>query len=460
MTEQEITRTIEGQRRFFATRKTFDIDYRVALLKRLRDNISKYQDDINAALKQDIGKSAYEAYMCEVGLVLSDIRLTIRHIRRWSRARRVHTHIGNFPSVSRIIPEPYGTVLIMSPWNYPFLLSLQPLIGAVAAGNTVILKPSNYSPHTTQMLKRLIEETFPKDHVSVVTGGREENAALLDQKFDYIFFTGSVKVGKLVMEKASRHLCPTTLELGGKSPCIVDHTANLKLAAKRICFGKHVNVGQTCIAPDYLFVEECVKDEFLNHYKNCIKEMFGDNPIDNNPDYGKIVNKKHFDRVSRLINPNKVIFGGRTNEATQQIEPTILDNVSAEDPVMQEEIFGPILPVMTFNKIEEVEQFVTKRAKPLACYVFTNDKKVERTFMRYISFGGGCINDTINHICTDTMGFGGVGESGMGSYHGKRTFLTFSHEKSILKKSQLIDTPMRYQPYKTLYSKLLHTLLR
>lgn len=460
MTEKEIIHIIEDQRRFFATRKTFDVDYRISLLKRLRENVIRYQDDISMALKQDVGKSAYESYMCEVGLVLSDIRLTLKNIRKWTSAKRVRTHIGNFPSVSRVVPEPYGTVLIMSPWNYPFLLSLQPLVGAIAAGNTVVLKPSNYSPHTTQMLKRLIGETFPQDYVSVITGGREENAALLEQKFDYIFFTGSVKVGKLVMEKASRHLCPVTLELGGKSPCIVDHTADLKLAAKRICFGKHVNVGQTCIAPDYLFVEECIKDEFLNYYMNCVKEMFGENPIDNNPDYGKIVNKKHFDRVSRLIDSDKVIFGGRTNEETLQIEPTIMDHITEEDAVMKEEIFGPILPVMTFKNIEEVERFIQRRDKPLACYLFTQDKRVERTFLKYISFGGGCINDTINHICTDTMGFGGVGESGMGSYHGKKTFLTFSHEKSVLKKSLIIDTPMRYQPYKKLYDKVLRMILR
>jgi len=459
MTQQEIIQIIERQRSFFATRKTFDINYRITILKQLRSNIIKYEGEIAEAIRKDLGKPAYESYMCEIGLALGEIRFMLRHIHRWAHTKQVPTHLGNFPSKSMVIQEPYGTVLIISPWNYPFLLSIQPLIGAIAAGNTVVIKPSNYSPHATQILQKIISQSFPSDYVAVITGGRDENTALLEQKFDYIFFTGSVTVGKLVMEKAARHLCPVTLELGGKSPVIIDRTANLKLAAKRVCFGKHVNCGQTCIAPDYVMIEECVKNEFLHHYKDCIHEMFGDNILQN-PSWGKIVNAKHYNRLLNLILPEKVIIGGRSNAETLQIEPTVMDNVCGEDAIMKEEIFGPILPVLTFKTIEECEQFILKRPKPLACYIFTNDKRIEKTFSQYISFGGGCINDTINHICTDHMGFGGVENSGMGAYHGKLSFETFSHAKSMIKKSQIIDLPMRYQPYKERFGRLLHWILR
>lgn len=459
MTQQEIVQLIEAQRRFFGTRSTFDINFRISMLKKLRANIVKYESEITEAIRQDLGKPPYESYMCEVGLALGEIRFVLRHIRRWARTRRVPTHLGNFPSRSMVVQEPYGTVLIMSPWNYPFLLSIEPMIGAIAAGNTVVLKPSNYSPFATQILQKIISESFPAEYVTVITGGRDENTALLEQKFDYIFFTGSVKVGKLVMAKASQHLCPVTLELGGKSPVIIDRTANLKLAARRVCFGKHVNCGQTCIAPDYVMIEECVKEEFIRHYRECIHEMFGDNILQN-PSWGKIVNRKHYDRLQGLILPEKVIIGGKGNADTLQIEPTVMDNVTSEDAIMKEEIFGPILPILTFKSIEECEQFVSGRPKPLACYIFTNDKNIEKTFSRYISFGGGCINDTINHICTEHMGFGGVGNSGMGAYHGKLTFQTFSHAKSMIRKSQLIDLPMRYQPYRKVFERLIHWILR
>lgn len=459
MTDKEIIQIIENQRTFFRTRRTFDVSYRIEMLKRLQRAIRLYEKEICEALRQDVGKSAYEGYMCEVGMALGELCYMLKHIRRWARPHRASTHLGNFPSRSKVVEEPFGSVLIMSPWNYPFLLSVEPLIGAVAAGNTVILKPSNYSPATTGLLKQLISEVFPPEHVAVVTGGRDENRALLEQKFDYIFFTGSVAVGKMVMEKASRHLCPVTLELGGKSPCIVDHTANLKLAAKRICFGKYVNCGQTCIAPDYLMIEESVKEEFLGYYRQCIVDMFGTQPLQN-PDYGKIVNQKHFNRLKGLIDSSRIIVGGQMNESTLQIAPSVMDNVSLDDAIMKEEIFGPVLPVMTFRKIDEVVDFVTSRPKPLACYVFTNDREIEKTFTRYVSFGGGCINDTINHICTESMGFGGVGESGMGSYHGRLTFQTFSHRKSMISKSQLIDIPLRYQPYKKYYDRIVHLIMK
>lgn len=459
MTESEIKSIVSAQNGYFRSHQTFDVAFRLQTLKRFRDNIKKHESDLCEALRLDLGKSDVESYMCEIGMTLSELSYVIRHLRRWARPHRVGTHLGNFPAKSMVVQEPFGTVLIMSPWNYPILLSFSPLIGAIAAGNTAVLKPSDYSSNCTNIVKTIVEETFERGYVDVITGGRAENTALLEQKFDYIFFTGSPAVGKLVMEKASAHLTPVTLELGGKSPVIIDRTANLKLAAKRLCFGKYVNCGQTCIAPDYLMIEECIKDEFLGYYKAFAKEMYGDNPLED-PTYGKIVNIKHYTRVKGLIDPAKVIYGGRCNEATLQIEPTIMDNVTADDAIMQEEIFGPILPVMTWTNIEEVEQFIINRAKPLACYVFTNSKAIEERFTKYVSFGGGCINDVINHIVTENMGFGGVGESGMGSYHGKLTFQTFSHAKSMIKKSQLIDMPMRYRPYKKFYDKLVHLIMK
>ena len=459
MTESEIKSIVAAQNAYFRTHKTFDVAFRIQALKKLREAIKKHEDEICEALRIDIGKSAYESYMCEIGMTLGELSYVVKHLRRWARPHRVATHLGNFPSISKVIQEPFGTVLIMSPWNYPILLSFEPLIGAIAAGNTAVLKPSNYSPNCSKIVQSIVEETFERGYVDVITGGRAENTALLEQKFDYIFFTGSPSVGKLVMEKASAHLTPVTLELGGKSPVIIDHTANLKLAARRLCFGKYVNCGQTCIAPDYLMIEESIKDEFLGYYKQFAKEMYGENPLED-PTYGKIVNIKHFTRVKGLIDPAKVIYGGRYNEATLQIEPTIMDNVTPDDAIMKEEIFGPILPVMTWKNIDEVEKFIIDRAKPLACYVFTNDKAIEERFTKYVSFGGGCINDVINHIATETMGFGGVGESGMGSYHGKLSFQTFSHAKSMIKKSQLIDLPMRYRPYKKYYDKIIHLIMR
>ncbi|MCQ2335150.1 MAG: aldehyde dehydrogenase [Paludibacteraceae bacterium] len=457
MTESEIKQIVSAQRTFFASRKTFDVSYRIAVLKKLRTNIKKYERELGDALLQDLGKSPTEGFMCETGMALGELSYVLRHVRRWARTKYVPTHLANFPSLSKVVQEPFGTVLVMSPWNYPVLLSLDPLIGAIAAGNTVVLKPSNYSPNCSRVLQQLLEETFERGHVDVITGGRTENTALLEQKFDYIFFTGSPTVGKLVMEKASHFLTPVTLELGGKSPVIIDHTANLKLAARRLCFGKNVNCGQTCIAPDYLLIEECVKEQFLNYYKEYLHEMYGDNPL-SDPSYGKIVNIKHFTRVKGLIDASKVVCGGRVNEETLQIEPTVMDHVTPDDAVMQEEIFGPILPVLTWQKIEEAEALILSRPKPLACYVFTNDRSIEERFTRYVSYGGGCINDCINHIVSETMGFGGVGESGMGSYHGHLSFQTFSHAKSVLKKSQWIDIPLRYRPYKKYYDSMVHLI--
>ena len=447
------------QKEYFRSGVTFSVEYRLNLLRTLKKTIKEYEPEIQRAIKKDIGKAEAESYMCEVGLTMSEISYIEHHLKSWAKTRKVRTTLGNFPSVSRIVQEPYGSVLIMSPWNYPFLLAMEPLAGAIAAGNTVVLKPSNYSPETSRMIRIIAERVFDPGQVSVVLGGREENQALLEQKFDYIFFTGSVKVGKLVMEKASRHLTPVSLELGGKSPCIVDHTANLKLAAKRIAYGKYLNCGQTCIAPDYLLIEKSVKEKFLSYYRQAVKKMFGEQPLDN-PDYGKIVNRKHFDRLCALMDQKKIILGGELQPDKLQIAPTVMDDVTGEDAIMQEEIFGPILPVITVADMQEAEQFVLKRPKPLALYLFTGDSAAEKRFMKQIPFGGGCINDTIAHLVSEEMAFGGVGNSGMGSYHGKKSFETFSHAKGVLKKSTLIDTPMRYQPYNEIYGKIIHLILR
>ncbi|MFQ9515939.1 MAG: aldehyde dehydrogenase [Eubacterium sp.] len=454
----EINKIVQKQREFFETGKTFDINYRIAMLKKFKQAILNHEAEINEALKDDLGKSETETYMCETGMTLSELSYQIKHIKKWSKNKRRRTGLANFHAKSFTVQEPYGSVLIMSPWNYPFMLCLEPMVGAIAAGNCCVLKPSAYSPETSAIIKTIVEEVFPQEYVAVVEGGRAENTELLNQRFDYIFFTGGVTVGKLVMEKASVNLTPVTLELGGKSPCIIDDTCNVKLAAKRLVFGKFLNCGQTCVAPDYVLVDKKVKNEFINHVKIQIEKMFGSSPL-SNPDYGKIINKKHFDRLKGLIDSDKVVAGGKFNERTLQIEPTVMDHVTSEDAVMQEEIFGPIMPVITYDTIDEAEKFVKNREKPLALYVFTKKKNVEERFLKYVSFGGGCVNDTIMHLATSEMGFGGVGNSGMGSYHGKKSFDTFSHEKSILKKYCWIDMPMRYQPYKNLYLKIIKMFL-
>lgn len=454
----EIRKLTECQKTFFHTHKTIDISYRITMLKKLKQSILAHEADISEALRTDLGKSETEAYMCETGLTLSELTYQIRHLKKWSRPKRHKTGLANFHAKSFTIPEPYGCVLIMSPWNYPFMLCMEPMIGAVAAGNCCVLKPSAYSPATSAVIKKIITEVFPEEYVAVVEGGRTENTALLEQRFDYIFFTGGVQVGRLVMEKAASRLTPVTLELGGKSPCIIDASCDLRLAAARLVFGKYLNCGQTCVAPDYALVDKKIKDAFLEQVKTQITKMFGKNPLEN-PDYGKIINRKHFDRINGLIDKNKIVFGGRVNAETLQIEPTVLDHITPEDAVMQEEIFGPVLPILTYETLDEAENFIREREKPLALYLFTKSKDAEKRFLKYVSFGGGCINDTIIHLATSEMGFGGVGNSGMGSYHGKKSFDTFSHEKSIVKKYCWIDMPMRYQPYKSLYLKIIKWFL-
>lgn len=455
----EMNVIVEKQKAFFEKNRTKSYGFRQKALLRLKRTILYYEKEIEEALKQDLGKSDFEAYMTEVGMTLSELNYVEKHLRSWIKKRSVLTPLAHFPAKSFEVPEPYGTVLIMAPWNYPFMLCMEPLIGAIAAGNCCVIKPSAYAPQTSAVIKKILSCIFPEEFVAVVEGGREENIALLEQKFDYIFFTGSKAVGKIVLEKAAKNLIPVTLELGGKSPCIVDETANLKLAAKRVVFGKYLNCGQTCVAPDYLLVQEDVKDKFLEYLKYWIDKMFGVEPL-KNQDYPRIINEKHYERIMKLIEGETIVKGGYGNKERLFITPTVLEHITEKSPIMQEEIFGPILPVLTYRCLKDAENFIKKGEKPLALYFFTGKKQREQKILQEISFGGGCINDTIIHLATSRMGFGGVGASGMGSYHGKRSFDTFSHTKSIVKRYQEIDLPIRYQPYTFGKKKLLHLFLK
>ena len=451
---------LENQRKFFRTGATLPVDFRIAMLKKLQSAVEQHEAGITAALTADLGKSDFEAFMCEIGLVKTELSYMIRNTRRLASDRRVRTPLAQFAASSCKKPTPYGNVLIMSPWNYPFLLTMDPLVEAIAAGNTVILKPSAYSPATSAVIREIIAECFSPEYVAVVTGGRKENATLLEKKFDLVFFTGSQAVGREVLRHTAEHLTPAILELGGKSPCIVDSTAKLELAAKRIVFGKFLNCGQTCVAPDYILCHRGVKDQLVAELCKQARQQYGENPLEN-PDYGKIINEKHFDRIRGLIHPDKVVLGGVSNRETRQIAPTIMDNITWEDAVMQEEIFGPLLPILTFEDFDEVYALLAEKPKPLALYLFSEDKARIREVTERCSYGGGCVNDTIIHLATSEMGFGGVGESGMGSYHGKEGFDAFSHIKSIVDKKTWMDLPMRYQPYnRGLYGKLLRMFLK
>lgn len=460
MEQQQISALVSEQRAFFESGKTLCMCYRKEALQKLYAAIVSRESALIDALQKDLGKSDFESYMCEIGMVLDEISYMLKHLEGFAKEKRVRTPLAQFASRSYVKPSPYGVVLIMSPWNYPFLLTLDPLVDALAAGNTAIIKPGAYAPATAQAIKELLESIFPREYVAVVTGGRAENTYLLDQKFDYIFFTGSKGVGKEVMKKAAEHLTPVTLELGGKSPCIVDESADLALAARRIAFGKYLNCGQTCVAPDYVLCHKSVRDRFVELLKEEISRQYGKHPLQN-ADYGHIINQKHFERVCSLIDSDKTVHGGRTNADTLQIEPTVMTNIGWDDAVMGEEIFGPVLPVLTFETVDEVIETVNSHDRPLALYLFSSNKKTVRRITSRCQFGGGCINDVIIHLATAHMGFGGVGESGMGAYHGKVGFDTFSHKKSIVDKKTWIDLPMRYQPYdKKLNAKLLRMFLK
>ena len=495
---------VERQREFFRSGKTLPVEYRIRTLKALRDAIVTMEPEIEAALKEDLGKNQVESYMCESGMVLSELSYTLKNIRKWSRTRRVRTPLAQFPAKSYIIPEPYGNVLIMSPWNYPFLLCLSPLASAIAAGNTAVIKPSAYSPATSRVISGLVSRVFEPGHAAVVEGGRDMNSDLLKQKFDYIFFTGSKTVGRLVMDKAAEHLTPVTLELGGKSPVIVDRTADLRASARRIVFGKFLNCGQTCVAPDYVLVDNEVADRFIEMCKEETLLMYGFDALAND-DYGHIINRKHFDRLKALIDGCKaagngrnghegICFGGRTDAGTLKIDPTIvrlspeiispssLSSISpghdtpedgyptgqqtattereGQEAVMADEIFGPILPVIPYSDINDAVEYIDRNPRPLATYIFTRDRKLKRELLARLRFGGGCINDTIIHIATERMPFGGVGESGMGHYHGRYGFETFSHLKSIVDKPTWLDLPMRYQPFTGLKFRIIRAFMK
>lgn len=447
---------VEMQRSAHLLHKPYTVDQRIQMLEILRAAILDREELIYAALEQDLGKSPGEAYMAEIGIVLSEISCVVAHLRKWAAPKRVHTPLVLFPARSYILREPYGVVLIMAPWNYPFQLTMAPLVGALAAGNHCILKPSNYSAATSQVMYDLISDCFPQEIAAVVLGGRHENQALLEEKFDYIFFTGGVTVGRLVLEKAAKNLTPVTLELGGKSPCIVDESAHIPTAARRIAFGKALNSGQTCVAPDYLLVHESVQEKLLAHIIACWHQFYGD--ALNSPQWPRMISRHHYERVMQLMNGQQIYYGGQGDG--ERISPTILTNVSWNAPVMQEEIFGPLLPVITYYDLDDAIAKINAGEKPLALYLFSRRAAVQEKILEKVSFGGGCINDTVVHLSNHHLPFGGVGHSGMGGYHGKHSFDTFSHEKSILKKGNWLDIKARYAPFTDKKTKLIKKLLK
>ncbi|MBQ7065150.1 MAG: aldehyde dehydrogenase [Firmicutes bacterium] len=459
MNEKDLGELIAAQRRLFASGRTLPVDFRLRMLKKLKETLRFHENEVLEALEHDLGKNRFEGYMCEVGMTYAEISYLCRHLRRFAAPGRVRTPLAQFAAKSYSQPSPYGNVLIMSPWNYPLMLTLEPLADAIAAGNTVIVKPSAYSPATSEVVARILGECFPREYVAVVTGGRAENQALLEQKFDMIFFTGSQNVGKEVLRHAAEHLTPAVLELGGKSPCIVDRTANIPLAARRIVFGKFLNAGQTCVAPDYVLCDRRIKDELTQAILTEIERQYGSDTL-HNAHYGRIINRKHFSRLLGLVDPDKTVIGGTGDAETLWIAPTVMDMVTWEDKVMQEEIFGPILPILTYDKLPQAVKDLADKPKPLALYFFSENPKHIRHVMEECRFGGGCVNDTIIHLATSEMGFGGVGESGMGSYHGRAGFDCFTHYKSIVDKGTLIDLPMRYQPSTRLNEKLISLFLR
>ena len=458
MTEQEI-KDILQQHHFFSSGKTIPAEFRLKQLESLKEAMIRHEADLAAALKEDLGKSRMESYMCEIGLTLSELTWMQKHLRSLMRSKRVSTPAAQFAAKSFRSPSPYGTVLIMSPWNYPVLLTLDPLIDAIAAGNTAVVKPSAYAPCTFDVMKTMIEECFPAHYVAVVDGGRAENQALLQQRFDMIFFTGGKTVGREVLRHAAEYLTPVTLELGGKSPCIVDSTAKIRLAAKRIVFGKYLNCGQTCVAPDYILCDKRIRDELITAILAEIEKQFGKEPL-KNPNYGKIINEKHFERILGLINREKLVYGGQSEPELLRIAPTVLNNITWDDAVMGEEIFGPLLPILTFDTLDEALDTVESHPHPLALYFFSEDKAAQKKVLDTCRFGGGCINDTIIHLATSDMPFGGVGESGMGSYHGRVGFETFSHYRSIVDKKTWMDLPIRYQKYTGLKEKMMRMFLK
>ena len=454
----QLRKKLQKQAEFFNSGGTMDPEVRIEALKKIKSAIMKYENEISESLYKDLGKSRFEAFLTEIGMVYQEINHAATNVKKWAKPKSARTPFSLHPAKSWTVAEPYGRVLIIGPWNYPFQLIIAPLIGAIAAGNVAVLKPSELAPHTSAILEKLISNTFDPSFVFVEEGGIETTQKLLTEQFDCIFFTGGSQIGKIIMEAASKHLTPVTLELGGKSPVIVNNDVPLDMTAKKIAWGKFLNAGQTCVAPDYILVHADIKDRLIERIGLYVKIFFGDNP-ETSPDYPRIINIKHFNRIKDLLKNTTIVFGGFTNEKQLYISPTVVKDVSLSHPVMKEEIFGPVLPVIEFSKIDDAVSIVRGMSKPLALYLFTSSKEVERKILSEISSGGVMINDTIVHIANHHLPFGGVGLSGMGAYHGKTGFDSFSHVKSVMRGSRFINLPLRYPPYKNKL-KLLKLLFR
>jgi len=456
----DIADLVARQRAFYNGGNTLPVAWRKAQLLALRSAIVAHTDEICAALKDDLNKSEFESQATEITIVLESITYTLKHLDSWAKPRRKKHPITQFPGKSYVLQEPFGLTLIMSPWNYPINLTLCPLVGAIAAGNCAILKPSEYSPATSALMETIIAETFPPEYIACVTGAREESEALLAEHFDFIFYTGGENVGKIVMTAAAKHLTPVCLELGGKSPVIIDETADIPLTARRIAWGKTLNAGQTCIAPDYVLVQNSIKDDFVAALQTSLTEMWGTGEAAlTHPDFPKIITDRHFNRLQAFINgsdpTNGTIWGGTADPETRRMEPTLLIDAQLESPVMSEEIFGPILPILGYETLEDAMSFVRSRPRPLALYLFSNHRRTQKLVTGSLNYGGGCVNDVISHIATTELPFGGIGNSGMGAYHGKDSFTIFSHAKGVMYKSNWFDMPLRYPPYTSLKTRLL-----
>lgn len=455
---QEYIQIHEAMKAYFESGATLDVAKRKATLRKLKATLKEWEPKLMEAIMLDLGKSRFEAYETEIGIVQAEISHTLKHLSRWAKAKRVSTPLAHFPSSSRILKQPKGLVLVMSPWNYPIQLALVPLAAAISAGCCVLLKPSRYSVNVSRVLCEMFDSSFDSHLIKVVEGGHQANSELLELRWDHIFFTGSPNVGKVVMEAASRHLTPVTLELGGKSPVIIDGSMDMALAARRLAWGKFLNAGQTCVAPDYLLIDERCKEEFKKEFEKATRKMYPG--LLESPDLGRIINEKHFNRLKGLLEGQRVVFGGQCDDKLMRIAPTLLEDTDPDSPIMQEEIFGPILPMLTYRSFDEALSFIRGREKPLALYIFSKDRRHISAVQQTLTYGGGCVNDTVVHLSNPSMPFGGVGSSGMGSYHAKQGFDTFTHEKSVLRKALWLDIPVRYAPYDDRLTRLLRLLLR
>ena len=438
---------INNQIDYFNSRKTLNINFRIQLLKSLKKEIELNEKEIENALNKDLGKSNGESYLTEIWFVYSEIKIALKNIKKWVKRKPIRSSLLNFPSSDFIVPEPYGNTLHISPWNYPFQLSIAPLVGAIAAGNTVLLKPSEYSINTSIILEKILAKVFDDGFVKVVQGGPEVASKLLEFKWNYIFFTGSITVGKIVAQQAAKHLTPVTLELGGKNPCVIDETASIKVTAKRIVWGKFTNCGQTCIAPDFLIVNRKIKEKLIKEIINQLSLAYSNKPIES-IEYGRIISEKHMNYLSSLLEDQKILYGGHFDIEKKYFEPTIIEINNFDSKVMKEEIFGPILPIVEYDNFDEVDEIIKRYTHPLAMYIFTKNIAFGKKFLESYPFGGGAINDTVVHIANDRLPFGGIGSSGMGKYHGKSTFETFSHYKPYISRPLWIDPPLRYPPFK------------